>query len=115
METKMKKFLDRVNSLKGDSSIREFAIKIGLPSQTIHHYLNEKRKISLEFLMALCIHCEVSADWLLGFSNSRKGSAAPTKGVAQAKEIEDLKVLLKEKDCIIQGLKMAFESVGKGG
>lgn len=111
----MKKILCRVNLLKGEESIREFAIKIGLPSQTVHHYLSEQRKFSLEFLMAICTHYEVSADWLLGYSNDRKGSAAPTKGLAQAKEIEQLKALLKEKDCIIQGLKMAFEAVGKGG
>ena len=111
----MKKFLYRVNLLKGEESIREFAIKIGLPPQTVHHYLSERRKFSLEFLMAICTRCEVSADWLLGYSDDRKGSAAPTKGIVQAKEIEDLKALLKEKDCIIQGLRMAFEAVGKGG
>lgn len=111
----MKIFLNRVISLKGDESIREFAIKIGLPPQTVHHYLSERRKFSLEFLMAICTHCEVSADWLLGYTDDCKGSAAPTKGLAQAKEIEQLKALLKEKDCIIQGLKMAFEAVGKGG
>jgi transcriptional regulator with XRE-family HTH domain len=112
-ETKMKKFLNRVNLLKGEDSIREFAIKIGIPPQTVHHYLNERRKFSLEFLMAICLNCEVSADWLLGYSNDRKGSAAPTKGLAQAKEIEELKALLKEKEYIIQGLKMALKAVGR--
>ena len=115
MGENMKKFLSRVILLKGEESSREFAIKIGLPPQTVDNYICERRKFSLEFLMAICTHCEVSADWLLGYSDDRKGSAAPTKGLAQAKEIEELKAQLKEKEYIIQGLKMAFEAVGKGG
>ena len=110
----MEKFLSRVILLKGDDSSREFGIKIGLPPQTVDNYLCGRRKFSLEFLAAVCLHCEVSADWLLGYSNDRKGSAAPTKGLAQAKKIEELKAQLKEKDYIIQGLKMALEAVGKG-
>ena len=110
----MKNILDRVIWLKGSKTVSEFASVIGMHPQTVDNYLTERRKISLSFIDSVCRNCNVSADWLLGYSTERMGTAAPVADVELAKEVEKLKEQLKEKDCIIQGMKMALEAVGKG-
>ena len=108
----MKKILARINLCKeADESTASFARRIGISQQTTHNYLSGGRKISLEFVYAICSNCQVSADWLLGFTDERTGSAAPVADAALQKEVEDLKFKLALAEERIKGLEFAFNSL----
>ena len=108
------KFLERLNSLRGERSVVSFARDCGIPQQTMANYCKGERIPSLEAFERLCYANVVSADWLLGFTNDRHGTAAPvTNPVLEAK--------LAEKDAeiarlngVIEGLRLAFATTGKG-
>lgn len=107
----MKKILARINLCKeADESTASFARRIGVSQQTTHNYLSGGRKISLEFIYSICCNCQVSADWLLGFTDERTGTAAPVADAALQKEVEDLKRRLGELEAENRGLKYAFDA-----
>lgn len=92
MLTNFKVILDRVKSVQGSMSTREFARKLGMTQQTVALYLTEQRKLSLDFIVNICLCFGVSADWLLGLRNEQSEPAV--------RKHEDLKsailTLLKE-------------------
>lgn len=61
-------FKTRLNILKGDLSVSEFAEKIGLSRQTTGFYLNGDRVPDAQTILQICQECNVSADWLLGIA-----------------------------------------------
>lgn len=114
-------FLERLNALRGDNSIVGFARDCGIPQQTMSAYCKGERVPGAEALLQIASTNVVSVDWLFGLTDSRVGTCAPAPDpAALAKiaeleaEIAKLNAALAEKDGIIQGLKMAFEAVGKG-
>lgn len=114
-------FLERLNALRGDNSIVGFARDCGIPQQTMSAYCKGERVPGAEALLQIASTNVVSLDWLLGFSDTRTGTCAPAPSPECLAEIAELKAEvarlnaeLAEKDGIIQGLKMAFEAVGKG-
>ena len=60
------KFAKNLKYLIGDSSVNEFAKKIGIPQQTISRYLNCQREISLENLCKIADFFNEDIDVLLG-------------------------------------------------
>jgi transcriptional regulator with XRE-family HTH domain len=121
MLKKMKKVLERIISLKDADSTAEFARTVGLHPQTVDNYLTEKRKISLEFIIRICQNCNVSADWVLGFSNDRRGTSAPPSSL----ELQTLVSELQAENARLNaelvrvngenvGLRYAVEALGKG-
>jgi transcriptional regulator with XRE-family HTH domain len=124
MKEKTEKILKRINLCKKTDNMSEFAGIVGLPSQTVDNYLSKRRKLSLQFLMSVCENFHVSADWLLGFTDSRTGTSAPATDAATLAKIAALEAeiaaIKAEKDAEIarlngenQGLRFALESLGK--
>lgn len=106
--------LPRILAFNGKNSVRSLARILRMNPQTVDNYVSKRRKISLDFIIAICYSRQVSADYLLGFTDDPKGTAAPvTNPVLEAK--------LAEKDAeiarlngIIEGLRLAFTTTGKG-
>lgn len=73
----MKNFPERLKITRGDATMAEFAKKIGVSFKTYQHYEYGTRDPSLEFIEKLSSVSGVSADWLLGLSDTRKPGAAP--------------------------------------
>lgn len=110
----MKNILSRIIACKYTDSTAEFARKIGLHPQTVDNYLTEKRKISLEFFIAVCRNCNVSADWLLGFSDSRTGTCAPAPDPAVAKKLAEAEAEIARLKGENFGLQFALKALGRG-
>ena len=75
-----KLFLTRLKELQGDIPVAAFARFLEMPQKTVDTYFKEQRKPSVEFIVRVCSKCGVSADWLLGLSETRAplNVAAPT-------------------------------------
>lgn len=117
----MKKIIERINLCRGTYSVSEFAVKVGFPPQTVDNYLSERRKLSVQFLIAVCTNCSVSSDWLLGFSDVRRGTAAPpstpelqSQLANKESEIARLKSEITRLNGENLGLRYALEALGKG-
>ena len=67
----MSLFSERLKSLRGNMSQAEAAAKIGITAQTLGRYENEQRKPDSETILLICKHYGVSADYLLGLSDSK--------------------------------------------
>ena len=67
---------ERLNSLMGNMTTTEFAEKVGLTRQTMGFYLNGDRIPDSSTLAQICKQCDVSADWLLGFTQDRQRTPA---------------------------------------
>jgi transcriptional regulator with XRE-family HTH domain len=107
----MKILIDRAKELKGARSVSSFAIHIGMSQQTVDNYLSLRQKPSLAFLYHICCSCQVSADYLLGFTDNRYGA-----NISQ--HSPEVKAMLAEKDTeikrlngVIDGLRMALNTL----
>ena len=92
---KMKKVFSRLNALKAGQSCAEFASFCGIPQQTMYNYCSEIRPPNLEAILKICTTNRVSADWLLGLSDDRRGgtpSGADAVLSDLQKKIHDLEV-----------------------
>lgn len=108
----MKKILARINLCKEeDESTASFARRIGVSQQTTHNYLSGGRKISLEFINSICCNCQVSADWLLGYTNERTGTAAPVADAALTEKIKELELALAKANAKIEAFEIAFKAL----
>ena len=75
----------RAKELMGPMSVKQFALKLGMTQQTVDLYIKGARKPSVEFIYNICCSFNVSADWLLGISQSRDASiVAPNNSGAIA-------------------------------
>ncbi len=88
----METFGDRLESLRGGDSQKDFARKLGIPLTSYTNWVCGTSSPKMEYIVMLCTKLGVSADWLLGLS-----AAPPSR--AQDK-VADLKkaiiTLLKE-------------------
>lgn len=73
----MKKFGERLESLRGAKTQKEFAALYDIPLNTYTNWVRGIREPSASALVKLCTQLDVSADWLLGLTDSRGGSVSP--------------------------------------
>lgn len=76
-------FITRLKELQGQNSVTAFARYLELPQNTVDCYVKGRRKPSVELVTRVCKKCGVSADWLLGLSDTRE----PSEGAAPAKAL----------------------------
>ena len=108
----MKKILSRIKSCMEDGeSVNSFAQRIGVSQQTTHNYLSANRRIPISFIISVCCNCRVSADWLLGFTDERTGTAAPVADAALTERIKELELALAEANARIAGLEFALKAL----
>ena len=88
----METFGDRLESLRGSDSQKEFARKLGIPLTSYTNWVGGTSTPKMEYIIQLCTKLGVSADWLLGLSASPPAQPA--------RKVDDLKkaiiALLKE-------------------
>jgi predicted transcriptional regulator len=85
--------IERVKLVQNGMSTVAFAKTLGMTQQTVDQYLKLKNKPSLEFVMNVCSAFTESADWILGFTDTRNSvSRVPNivKG-NQKRHIQELK------------------------
>ncbi len=68
-ESTMKNFSDRLESLRGSETQREFAKRIGIPLTSYTNWVLGLRTPNMDALIKICSHSGVSADWLLGLED----------------------------------------------
>lgn len=115
-----KKFLERLNALRGERSVVGFARDCGIPQPTMANYCKGERIPSMEAMYRICNANVISADWLLGFSDSRTGTCAPAPSPESLAEIAELKAEVARLNAELVrvngenvGLRYAVESLGK--
>ncbi len=111
MNNFLKKFFDRLDAVKADRSVTEFARDCGINQQTMFNYNKRTRVPSIETLAQICTTNVVSADWLLGFTDERTGTAAPVADTVLQEQVEDLKLKLALAEERIKGYEFAFNAL----
>ena len=106
--------LPRVVAFKGCNTLTAFSKKVRMPPQTVNNFLLKQRKVSLDFIIALCYSHQVSADYLLGFTDSPTGTAAPVTDPAIKAKLAEKDAEIARLNGIIEGLRLAFTTTGKG-
>ena len=66
-------FLERLKTIQGKRSVSAFARELGIPQKSLDNYVKGLRKPSVELILLVCSKCGVSADYLLGLSDSPHG------------------------------------------
>ena len=85
--------IERIKIVQNGQSTVAFAKALGMTQQTVDQYLKGKNKPSLEFVMNVCSAFTESADWILGFSDTRNAVARVPNIVKgnQKRHIQELK------------------------
>ena len=115
MQRIFKIFLGRLNELKGVRSVTAFANDCGIPQQTMANYCKGERVPGFNALYQICTANVVSSDWLLGFTDTRTGTAAPVTDAASASRIAELEgenARLRER---VSALEYALSAIGGMG
>ena len=88
---KMSCFRERLNQLLTDSgkTIVAFAEFLGTSRQSLGYYLNGERVPDALMVKQFCERCNVSADWLLGLSETKKIDADLRAAVEYTKLSEE--------------------------
>jgi len=69
-ECRLPVFRDKLKTLQGNMPVKDFAAKLGLSRQTLAFYLMGERIPDAATLLQICEKCDVSADYLLGLSET---------------------------------------------
>ena len=66
-------YAERMRNLRQDHDLsqKQIANMLGIAQTTYSQYELEKRPMSIDYLIALCKFYQVSADYMLGFSNKK--------------------------------------------
>ena len=81
----METFGDRLESLRGDKSQKQFAASLGLPINTYTNWVRGIREPSMSALINLSTRLGVSSDWLIGIDKH------PPECTDQHDKVDDLK------------------------
>lgn len=111
MNNFLKKFFDRLDAVRADRTVTEFARDCGINQPTMFNYHRRTRVPSIETLAQICITNMISADWLLGFTDERTGTAAPVADAALTERIKQLELALAKANARIEGLEFALNSL----
>lgn len=106
----MKKFGERLELLRGAKTQKEFAALYDIPLNTYTNWVRGIREPSASALVKLCTQLDVSADWLLGLTDSRGGSAAPAQQkiiAAQPDVLREIRELKKRVNALESSSSMA--------
>jgi len=66
----METFGDRLESLRGNLTQKQFAAALGLPINTYTNWVRGLREPSMNAIINLCTRLGVSSDWLLGLDKN---------------------------------------------
>ena len=102
-------FISRVNSLKGDISVRSFATTIGVAQQSVDKYLKGETTPPISFLVKIAVRFGVSTDWLLGLTNEKGGEYKPRI----PERIQSLKNLSDDATKVLGQLQSALDALDK--
>lgn len=75
----MKRFGSRLEELRGENTQKQFAELLDIPLNTYTNWVRGVREPSATAIVNLCTQLDVSADWLLGLSDSRDRREAPSR------------------------------------
>ena len=66
-------YAERMRNLRQDNDLsqKKIADMLGVAQTTYSQYELEKRPMPIDYLIALCKFCNVSADYMLGLSNRK--------------------------------------------
>jgi transcriptional regulator with XRE-family HTH domain len=106
--------LPRILAFNGKNSVRSLAKVLRMNPQTVDNYVSKRRKISLDFIIAICYSRQISADYLLGFTDDPKGTAAPVTDPAIKAKLAEKDAEIARLNGIIEGLRLAFTTTGNG-
>ena len=95
MQINFEQMLSRIQTLPGIENVSGFARSIGMNQKTVDLYLKGERKPSLEFVLSICSRFEVSADWLLGLSESKAIHRSRMSDPVQQAKLEGLKAAIR--------------------
>lgn len=85
----METFGDRLESLRGKDSQKDFARKLGVPLTSYTNWVAGISSPKMEYIQMLCTKLRVSADWLLGLSATPPDQSAQ-KLDAMKKALQDI-------------------------
>lgn len=90
-------FRERLNEVKGDSTIDRFARKVGVARATMGGYLAGTRLPKADHLKQIAEKCGVSADYLIGLSDAQ---STDNRDISMALGLSDeaIEVLRKSKE-----------------
>lgn len=79
VEDNLKKFRERLRELVDARGYTYADVEFytGIAAPTISRYIGAQRLPDSKYLLVLCKHFNVSADWLLGLDNEARGSSLP--------------------------------------
>lgn len=84
------KFSEKLESLRGGLTQREFAKRLGIPLTTYTNWITGIRSPSGEAILSICTQLGISADWLLGLSDKAATNEAQEKLTALKQAMRSL-------------------------
>lgn len=68
------KYAQRIKDLREDNDLKQSTVanKIGISQQYYSEYERSKRELPIRHLIRLCEYYNVSADYILGFTDEKK-------------------------------------------
>ena len=93
MKKNFSAIIERVKIVQNGMSTVAFAKLLGMTQQTVDQYMKNRNKPSLEFIMNICSTFTESADWILGFTDTRNAVSKVPNIVRgnQRRHIQELK------------------------
>lgn len=87
----MKKVVEHLKELQGERTQKEFAALLGIPLNTYTNWLLYQRRPTIDAVISICTRLGVSADWLLGLTDSCASGSVSANDALQRK-CHDLEV-----------------------
>ena len=101
---------EKMKEIRGEMSQRQASELVGIKPQNWNVYEKDQSVPGAEVVIKLCQTFNVSADWLLGLSDDRGGSAAPAQQkiiAAQPDILREIRELKKRVNALESSTSMA--------